>query len=106
MPRGQQFITLFNIVLSIQMSKKLCLGLSFHLENSHYFNKKVCIQDGNGYIDRHELATMLRFLGEPVTEEEIHNLIEEADANKDGLIDYSEFYTMMCAKKPARTCFP
>ena len=46
---------------------------------------------------------MLRFLGEPMTEEEIHNLIEEADVDSDGLIDYSEFYTMMCAKNPKKT---
>ena len=29
------------------------------------------IQDGNGYIDRRELALMMRFIGEPVTQEEI-----------------------------------
>jgi hypothetical protein len=28
-------------------------------------------QDGNGYIDRRELGLMMRFLGEPVTQEEI-----------------------------------
>jgi len=52
-------------------------------------------QDGNGYIDRGELATMLRFLGEPMTEEEINSIIEEADKDKDGVIDYAEFFTMM-----------
>ena len=33
--------------------------------------KKSLLQDGNGYIDRRELALMMRFLGEPVTQEEI-----------------------------------
>ena len=28
-------------------------------------------QDGNGYIDRRELALMMRFIGEPVSQEEI-----------------------------------
>ena len=32
---------------------------------------RVVFQDGNGYIDRRELALMMRFIGEPVTQEEI-----------------------------------
>ena len=57
------------------------------------------IQDGNGYIDRQELAIMLRFMGENISEQEIRDIIEEADVDKDGLIDYSEFYNMMCCTK-------
>ncbi|XP_059090919.1 calmodulin-A-like isoform X1 [Tigriopus californicus] len=56
---------------------------------------KVFDGDGNGYIDRRELAIMLKFLGEPMTEEEISAIIEEADVDKDGVIDYAEFFTMM-----------
>ena len=48
---------------------------------------------------------MLRFMGESISEEEIKDIIEEADKDKDGLIDYSEFYSMMCCAKkdPATT---
>ena len=60
-------------------------------------------QDGNGYIDRHELAIMLRFMGESISEEEIKDIIEEADKDKDGLIDYSEFYSMMCCGSTSKT---
>ena len=42
---------------------------------------------------------MLRFMGESISEEEIKDIIEEADKDKDGLIDYSEFYSMMCCPK-------
>ena len=42
---------------------------------------------------------MLRFMGESISEEEIKDIIEEADKDKDGLIDYSEFYSMMCCAK-------
>eukprot|EP00095_Tigriopus_kingsejongensis_P000707 maker-scaffold58_size443543-snap-gene-3.23 protein:Tk00707 transcript:maker-scaffold58_size443543-snap-gene-3.23-mRNA-1 annotation:"Calmodulin" len=45
---------------------------------------KVFDGDGNGYIDRRELAIMLKFLGEPMLEEEISAIIEEADVDKDG----------------------
>ena len=30
-----------------------------------------------------------------MTEEEINAIIEEADVDKDGVIDYAEFFTMM-----------
>ena len=73
---------------------------------------KVFDGDGNGFIDRKELGLMMRFMGETLTEEEIQveemnkrqllsisfvikMIIEEADSNKDGLIDYTEFYKMM-----------
>ena len=70
-------------------------------------------QDRNGYIDRRELGLMMKFMGEPVTQEEIdvshddnlcqlklrltlfQDILDEADKNSDGLIDYKEFFDMM-----------
>ena len=52
-------------------------------------------QDGNGFIDRRELAIMMRHLGEPLTEEEIVEILDEADTDGDGVIDYTEFFTLM-----------
>ena len=65
------------------------------------------LQDGNGYIDRRELAHMMRFIGEPVSQEEIdvswedlqdsdnndcvQDILDEADKDQNGLIDYKEF---------------
>ena len=38
---------------------------------------------------------MLRFMGENISEVEIRDIIEEADVDKDGLIDYSgRFFSM------------
>ncbi len=37
-------------------------------------------------------------LGEKLTTEEINSMIEEADIDGDGQIDYEEFYTMMTSK--------
>ena len=34
-------------------------------------NTFTIIQDRNGYIDRRELGLMMKFMGEPVTQEEI-----------------------------------
>jgi hypothetical protein len=38
---------------------------------------------------------MMRFLGEPLTENEITEILDEADTDNDGVIDYTEFFTMM-----------
>jgi len=54
--------------------------------------------DGNGFIDRRELSMMMRFMGESVTESEIQLILDEADIDKDGLIDYTEFFLMMNPK--------
>ena len=37
-------------------------------------------------------------MGETISEQEIRDIIEEADVDSDGLIDYSEFYAIMMAK--------
>ncbi len=56
-------------------------------------------QDGNGFINRQELAVVMMNLGEKLTSEEIHAMIEEADIDGDGQINYEEFYCMMTSAK-------
>ena len=53
------------------------------------------LQDGNGYIDRKELGHMMRFIGEPISQQEIDDILDEADKDANGLIDYREFAEMM-----------
>ena len=55
----------------------------------------ICTQDGNGFINRQELAVVMMNLGEKLTGEEINSMIEEADIDGDGQINYEEFYNMM-----------
>eukprot|EP01126_Amoeba_proteus_P004036 TRINITY_DN11383_c0_g1_i1.p1 TRINITY_DN11383_c0_g1~~TRINITY_DN11383_c0_g1_i1.p1 ORF type:complete len:149 (-),score=35.69 TRINITY_DN11383_c0_g1_i1:188-634(-) len=47
--------------------------------------------DGNGLINKDELRATLQLLGEEAGEELITNMMEFADSNKDGYIDYTEF---------------
>merc|ERR1712038_468694 len=54
--------------------------------------------DGNGFIDRRELGLIMKFMGEALTEREIQMIIDEADVDHDGLIDYTEFFSMMNPK--------
>ena len=38
---------------------------------------------------------MMRFIGEPVSQQEIDDILDEADKDANGLIDYREFAEMM-----------
>ena len=57
--------------------------------------KCLYMQDGNGFITRHELKTVMMNLGEKLNEEEIECLIDDVDIDGDGQINYEEFYIMM-----------
>mmetsp|Transcript_1314 Transcript_1314/g.2033 ORF Transcript_1314/g.2033 Transcript_1314/m.2033 type:complete len:149 (+) Transcript_1314:117-563(+) len=52
-------------------------------------------RDGDGTIDNDELGTVMRSLGHQPTEEEIEDMIREADKDGNGTIDFSEFIEMM-----------
>ena len=56
---------------------------------------KIFDKDGNGFISAAELRNVMTSLGEKLTEEEIEDLIKEADIDSDGLISYHEFVKMM-----------
>uniref|UniRef100_A0A3Q3WW14 Troponin C, slow skeletal and cardiac muscles n=1 Tax=Mola mola TaxID=94237 RepID=A0A3Q3WW14_MOLML len=44
----------------------------------------------HGYIDLDELKMMLESTGEPITEDDIEELMKDGDKNNDGKIDYDE----------------
>merc|ERR1712212_1218537 len=51
--------------------------------------------DGNGFINRQELACVMGNLGIDLSFEEVQSMIGQADIDGDGCINYEEFYTMM-----------
>jgi len=51
--------------------------------------------DGSGYVTPTELGQALEKFGCPMSPVEIEEMIHEVDQNKDGLINYDEFVTMM-----------
>ena len=59
---------------------------------------KVFDKDGNGYISAAELRHVMTNLGEKLTDEEVDEMIREADVDGDGHINYEEFVRMMMAK--------
>jgi len=56
---------------------------------------RVFDTDGNGSITADELRQIFNNLGEKLTDDEISDMIEEADTDGDGEINYQEFVTMM-----------
>merc|ERR1711872_407626 len=54
--------------------------------------------DGSGSISTNELVGVMRSIGQNPTEDEILELILEADTNGDGTIDFNEFLEMMKKK--------
>lgn len=55
-------------------------------------------RDGNGLISAAELRHVMTNLGEKLTEEEVDEMIREADIDGDGHINYEEFVRMMMAR--------
>ena len=52
-------------------------------------------KDGSGKISASELKAVLHSLGQNVTDEQVQMMMDEADVDGDGEIDYMEFVKMM-----------
>jgi Ca2+-binding EF-hand superfamily protein len=63
------------------------------IETFKFFDK-----DGNGLISAHELRFVMMTAGESLKEEEIDEMIREADIDGDGYVDYEEFVRMMLSQ--------
>ena len=59
---------------------------------------RVFDTESNGLISVQNLGNIIRTLGETLTEKEIEEIINEADVDGDGFINYEEFVRMMTAK--------
>ncbi|CAL9145723.1 calmodulin-like protein 11 [Musa acuminata AAA Group] len=58
---------------------------------------KVFDKDQNGYISASELRNVMINLGEKITDEEVLQMIKEADTDGDGQVNFEEFSRMMMA---------
>lgn len=54
----------------------------------HYPVFSIAHRNADGYIDRDEFAEIIRSTGEPITEEEIDELLKDGDKNSDGMLDF------------------
>ncbi|KAI4577178.1 hypothetical protein MJG53_004983 [Ovis ammon polii x Ovis aries] len=58
---------------------------------------RVFDKDGNGYISAAELRHVMTNLGEKLTDEEVDEMIREADIDGDGQVNYEEPVYQFCA---------
>ncbi len=54
------------------------------------------LQDGNGYISAAELRHVMTNLGEKLTDEEVDEMIREADIDGDGQVNYEGISKYQC----------
>jgi calmodulin len=59
---------------------------------------RIFDKDNLGMISSTELRHIMTTLGDKLTEEEVEEMIREADIDGDGYINYEEFVRMMMAK--------
>jgi calmodulin len=59
---------------------------------------KVFDKERNGFISSAELKNIMTQLGEKFSEEEVDEMLREADVDGDGQINYDEFVDMMTLK--------
>lgn len=59
---------------------------------------RVFDKDGNGYINASELQYVMTTLGEKLTNEEVEDMLKEADIDEDGAINYEEFVKILMEK--------
>lgn len=56
---------------------------------------RVFDKDHDGHISKAELRHVMISLGEKLTDEEVEEMIQEADLDGDGLVNFDEFVRMM-----------
>ncbi|CAN8270448.1 unnamed protein product [Cochlearia groenlandica] len=84
---------------TIEFSEFLNL-MAYHIQESDVNEElteafKVFDKDQNGYISASELRHVMINLGEKLTDEEVNQMIKEADLDGDGQVNYDEFVRMM-----------
>jgi Ca2+-binding EF-hand superfamily protein len=61
---------------------------------------KVFDRNGNGFISAAEMRHVMSNLGEKITDEEMDEMLREADVDGDGDVNYEEFIRMMMCDGP------
>ncbi|VDM20868.1 unnamed protein product [Hydatigera taeniaeformis] len=58
------------------------------LHNCTFFFWQVFDHNNDSYIDHEEIKRTMHFLGESVSDDDVRAMIQEADADHDGLVDF------------------
>lgn len=77
----------------------LHVSLNNNLYRFPYFFQafRVFDKDGSGYVSSSELKMVMSKLGVNFTDDELNEMVLEADIDGDGQVCFEEFYNMMTA---------
>merc|ERR1711944_392605 len=76
-----------------QTSYDSCVGKFKHEEIMAVF--RIFYKDGDGFITADEIQREMGNHGDTFTEQQVQQMMEGADSNGDGKIDYEEFVKLM-----------
>jgi len=82
----------FHEFIDLMVRKDSCMAEE---ENDEEHTFRVFDHNGDGLISKGELLLTMNRLGETLTEEEVENMIMEADLDGDGKINKQEFSRLM-----------
>lgn len=60
---------------------------------------RIFDKDGTGYVSASELRHVLTHLGEKLSDEEVDEMIREADITGDGQVNYDHFVNILCSAR-------
>ena len=60
---------------------------------------RVFDRDGNGFVSAAELRQVMTTMGEKMTDEEVDEMIKEAELDGDGMLNYESFVKMMMSQR-------
>lgn len=81
----------------LQMMSKKMKGAEGEDELREAF--RVFDKNNDGLISNSELRHVMTNLGEKLSDEEVDDMIKEADLDGDGMVNYAEFVTILTSKK-------
>uniref|UniRef100_A0A1I8HZF4 Calmodulin n=1 Tax=Macrostomum lignano TaxID=282301 RepID=A0A1I8HZF4_9PLAT len=88
---------------TVEFNEFLKMMKKYYRKNAHCHTEdadmweafKAFDHNGDNYIDFAEIKKTMHFLGEEVSDEDVQSMINEADADNDGRINFEEFKKMM-----------
>lgn len=88
---------------TVEFNEFLKMMKKYYRKNAHCHSEesemweafKAFDHNGDNFIDFAEIKKTMHFLGEEVSDEDVQSMINEADADNDGRINFEEFKKMM-----------